>query len=352
MTAKAFRRFSAGSLLLIILLIAAVWMTLYRDDIPYPELEARYASEHSRFLDLDDGVRLHVVDKGPAAAQRTLVLLHGFSASTHTWNVWIEGLSNDYRVVAIDLPMHGLTEAPEGWAPSIEAYASVLNEAVEALGLQKFVLVGWSMGGATAWNYALTEQNKLDGLVLMAASGWPQTEEEIASNAVHQEWVDNKQLRNLVTQLDMTRVFRNGLEASYGDPELVTEDILTLYTDLSRAPGHREGLLDMMLAPRPVATSEKLASIATPTLILHGDEDQLVPVRFGKLFEDALPNATLVLYEGVGHAIQETVPHRSMADLRAFLTDLPPPEIPETTDQTALSLTSENGTLLSLAPSP
>ncbi len=87
-------------------------------DIPYATLEAKYASPASQYADLPGGVRVHYRDEGPRQAARTLVLIHGFSASLHAWEPWVERLSKDYRVVTLDLPGHGLTRAPGDYAPS------------------------------------------------------------------------------------------------------------------------------------------------------------------------------------------------------------------------------------------
>ena len=104
---------------------------------------------------------------------RTLILVHGFAASVHAWRPWVERLSNDYRLIAIDLPGHGLTETPDGYRASLEGNAELVDKLATHLGVDHFVLAGNSMGGAVSIAYAMKHAQRLDGLVLIDAAGWP-----------------------------------------------------------------------------------------------------------------------------------------------------------------------------------
>ncbi|HXQ21527.1 MAG TPA: alpha/beta fold hydrolase, partial [Candidatus Acidoferrales bacterium] len=95
-------------------LAVAAWLKLRGPDIPYAELEAKYAGAGSGFVDLPGGVRIHYQETGNAAA-RPVVLLHGFGDSFTSWEGWVPVLSTEYRVITLDLPGHGLTRAPQGY---------------------------------------------------------------------------------------------------------------------------------------------------------------------------------------------------------------------------------------------
>ena len=136
------RRIILGFLGFIVVIIAAAWLTLKRDDISYAELESRYAFEASKYVTLENGVRAHYLDVGPRDTEKTLLMVHGFSSSTHTWADWIRALEAEYRIVAIDLPVHGLTEAPLDYQPSIEAFVEHVETMAAALDLEKFTLIG------------------------------------------------------------------------------------------------------------------------------------------------------------------------------------------------------------------
>src|SRR5438094_8517731 len=108
-----------------LLLLPGVFWYLSQPDIPRPILEARYAGAPSQFVVLPNRTRAHVRDRGPRDAL-ALVLIHGSNASLYTWEPWAKQLSDQFRVVTVDLPGHGLTGAvpsrdytQEGWGKFI-----------------------------------------------------------------------------------------------------------------------------------------------------------------------------------------------------------------------------------------
>jgi pimeloyl-ACP methyl ester carboxylesterase len=156
--------------ILVLLIVATV--ALWRPDIPYARLEAKYAAPSSKFVDLAGGVRLHYREDGDRA-KPAVILVHGYGDSFATWDRWIADLSPDFRVLALDLPGHGLTQAPQDYAPSAGGYADVVVAFADRLGLSRYALAGNSMGGGVAWLVALRRPDRVGALVLMDASGWP-----------------------------------------------------------------------------------------------------------------------------------------------------------------------------------
>src|SRR3990167_2970127 len=120
-----FRRFLAVTVTLGIILFAG-WMTLRRSDIPYEQLEAIYANADSRYLVFGDEMRVHFRDVGPRDA-KTIILVHGFSASLHTWEPWVNNLKRDYRVITIDLPGHGLSRCIDNDAIGPAQFVETIN---------------------------------------------------------------------------------------------------------------------------------------------------------------------------------------------------------------------------------
>jgi pimeloyl-ACP methyl ester carboxylesterase len=179
------------------------------------------------------------------------------------------------------------------------------------------------MGGNVAWEYALAHPERLDALILVDASGWP-PEDTTESEPIIYKLLRDPNARGLVRDLDNTSLFTTGLQSSFADPTLATEDMITRYTELSRAPGHRDILAQLLqgFRVRNFATPERLAPLTTPTLIIQGSEDQLVPMSAAEAFRDAIPGAQLVILDGVGHIPQEEAPEASAAAVRAFLAPL------------------------------
>lgn len=309
-------------LLILVAALAAGWLALRRDDISYDALEAKYANETSRFLTLENGLTVHYRDEGPADGD-VIVLVHGYSASLHTWDEWTDSLSETHRVIRFDLPGHGLTRVQPETELTTQALAEFTDDVVNALELEDFVLVGSSMGGHTAWTYALDHQARLNGLVLVDASGLPSEGGDEATPFVFR-LIRNPVIGPLLVDLDMTSLIRNGLEKSFVDQSFVTDEMVARYSELSRAPGHRKALL--ALATRKEADAdaqaERLTSLQVPTLIMFGDTDNLVPSSDGARFESLIPGARLIMYENVGHLPQEEAAEESLSDLQAFLAGL------------------------------
>lgn len=316
----------------LVLLLSALGLGGYfaakRPDLPYEALETAYASPASKFLDLGDGLTVHYRDEG-AQLGRTVLLVHGFSASLHTWEPWVRELSGAHRLVSIDLPGHGLTRTPVGYTPSMEAYADTVAQVIEELNLPSLTVVGSSMGGNVAWQLALRHPDKVEGLVLVAASGWP--DPRVAKDPKDDPAVF-RLMRDpfwgpVMRDLDSTALTRQGLRASFADPALATDEMVARYVTLSRAPGRRTLILKLStdVRDRTPATPERMAQIKTPTLVLHGEKDAIVPMGGGRRFAETIPGAKAHFYPNAGHIPQEEIPTQSAADLAAFLASLPAP---------------------------
>lgn len=305
-----------------ILALAAVagYFILKRPDIPYETLAAKYESGASRYELFADGVRLHYRDEGNPDGP-TLLLLHGFSASLHTWEPWVQQLGGEYRIVTLDLPGHGLTRAPAGYQGSIHAFRDAVSTFADAKDLQHFIIGGNSMGGHVAVEYALAHPEQVDALMLIDSAGWPEPPNATeGQGAIIFQLLRNPIAANILRDLDNSALIRQGLETAFpAKPELVDDAMVARYAELSRAPGHRDIILGLMRADRPLATPERLAALTIPTLIIHGKQDHLTPLSFGEQFNAAIAGSEFQVLDGIGHAPQEEVPEQSAALVRAFV---------------------------------
>lgn len=309
-----------GILFIFAAVLAVGWVSLKRADIPFSTLESAYANDASQFITLQNGLTVHVRDEGQIDGP-TLVLVHGFSASLHTWDAWVRDLKSDHRVISLDLPGHGLTRAPDEYAIGMDQFVKTVDEVTDYLRAEQFTLVGSSMGGNTAWEFALANPDKLNALVLVAASGWPPEEGEEPSESLVFKLLGNKAARSIMKDLDMSMLIRGALRDSFVDQTFVTDEMVSRYASLSRAPGHRQAILDLTVnrGERRMATPDLMAGIDVPTLILHGDQDNLVPVSAARRFAESIPGAEIAIYPNVGHLPQEEIAAESLADLRSFL---------------------------------
>ncbi len=301
----------------IVALLAVAYLLLHRGPIPYATLEARYVTPASRWVDLPGGLHVHYRDEGRKDAP-VLVLVHGFSDSTATWNGWIDRLGRDYRIISLDLPGHGLTRAPTTYLGGSAAFADVVDQVTTRLGVPKFAIAGNSMGGGVAWTYALKHPERLTALVLVDAAGWPEQHSNgktpLAFQLLRTSWG-----RELLSQIDLKPVIAEGMKKAFYDQTKATPDIINRFADLSRAPDHPAIIMGMQTAPRTPATAEQLATLRLPTLVMHGENDNLIPVENGRRFAAAIPGARMIIYPKVGHTPEMEIPEKSAADLKAFL---------------------------------
>ena len=150
---------------------SAELLSLVQRDIPDASLLKKYGADPSRFTEIG-GVRVHFRDQGKKDGP-TIMLLHGTNVSLHTWEDWVSELSDEFRLVTLDLPGHGLSGRLPGDDYQPENILAFLKQFVEKLGLTRFSIVGNSWGGYIAWRYALAHAENIERLVLIDSSGYP-----------------------------------------------------------------------------------------------------------------------------------------------------------------------------------
>jgi pimeloyl-ACP methyl ester carboxylesterase len=318
---KTLGKVLVGLLVVVAVVLVGGWLSLRRPAIPYETLEAKYATPASQYVTLKDGVRVHYRDQGNKAGP-VLVMVHGFSANLETWEPWVKRLGAEYRIISLDLPGHGLTSAPEGYTLKRTGFVDIVDETVTKLGVEKFVLIGNSMGGGVTWAYTLAHPEKVQGAVLVNAAGWLEPREESDEGPFIFKVLRNPVGRAIVKDLDVSAMTRAGLRDAFEPtPDMATDAMVARYVEMARAPGHKDIILGLMSSfdPKDAATKEKLAAITAPTLVLHGTEDRLIPVSAAGKFGDAIPGAQVIIYDKVGHVPMEQIPDRSAADLAAWL---------------------------------
>lgn len=314
-----------GLMLAIALVAAAFWVL--EADRPAADIDARWASPASQWLALSSGGRLHFRDEGQADGL-PVVLVHGSSASLHTFEPWVAMLGDQYRMITLDLPGHGLTgRVPDDHYSSV-AYIAAVRELATHLGIDRFVLGGNSMGGGVSWRYALAHPEQVLALVLIDASppyGWRREFEAGRSGAsasasgprafslLREPW-----FRMIARYLDPYYLIRQGLQSSYGDPSQVTGPLVERYYELALRDGTRAATLQRFGNTGP-DTSEALAELRMPALVLWGARDAVIPLAMGERLARELPRASLQVYDDLGHLPMEEAPERTAADVSAFL---------------------------------
>ena len=320
-------------LLAVLALAGLGW--LWTPDRERVELETRYAQAPSQFLDVAD-VRLHLRSSGPTAppavngpseptvagstvrtaAGQTppvVVLLHGFGASLHTWEDWASVLSQDFRVIRYDLPGAGLT-GPDASGDYTDARGmAVLLALLDRLGIQKTSLIGHSMGGRLAWNFAAAYPERIEKLILISPDGFASPGFEYGKPP--EIGASIQAMRFILPK----PILRMSLAPAYADPSVMTDQLLTRYHDLMLAPGIRPALISRLEQSTLKDPNPTLATIQAPTLLVWGDQDAMIPFANSADYLRALPNARLVKMPGVGHLPHEEAPAESVLAVHEFL---------------------------------
>lgn len=304
------------ALLLVLAGIAASWAP----DRSPTELAAKWATPPSQFIELQ-GMRVHLRDEGPRDDPLPIVLLHGTSASLHTWEGWARALRAERRVIRVDLPGFALTGPHPKDDYSTAAYVDFVRALADRLGLKRFVLAGNSLGGQIAWSTAAAMPDRVARLILVDASGYPpellQARQDIplGFKLASMPW-----LQPLVRNTLPRRVVEASVRNVYGDPAKVTPQLVDVYYDMTLRAGNRRAL-SLRMKQGYTADTRQLAKLRMPTLILWGGKDRLVPPEAARWFARDIAGSRLVMFEDLGHVPHEEDPQRTVQEVRKFLAD-------------------------------
>jgi pimeloyl-ACP methyl ester carboxylesterase len=283
------------------------------------KLARDYGGDPSKLLTLPDGsiARYQDFAADGTGPEETLLLLHGGAVSLESWSEWIERLRGRRRIVAVDLPGHGLTGAMVANDYTTEGMVKFVESFVSALGLEPFVLVGHSMGGHVAWRFALRHPGLVRKLVLIAPGGLAEAAGPRA-NAVR---IASLPGGPWIIRLAATRArLGQGLREVVFDASKVTDDTIDRLYAMSQRAGSFQAMIARLRAPdfEPSAI-RGLGEIKSPILLLWGKQDVVFPVHLSQAFENAVASTELVTYENCGHFPHEELPDRTVKDLLAFL---------------------------------
>ncbi|MEE9464795.1 MAG: alpha/beta hydrolase [Candidatus Neomarinimicrobiota bacterium] len=298
--------------LILVAMVLVLVVSQFRSDIPLSQLTERYAPEPSRFIDVA-GMSVHLRDEGTG---QPVLLLHGMFASLHVWDRWTATLYEEYRVIRVDLPGHGLTgPRPDGNYRSVRDTDFILA-LVDTLGLERFVIVGNSFGGQVAWHFTLAYPERVAGLVLVNAAGHPPSDIPFIFTLPRAPLFGRLMMsftpRWLIEQ-NMREVFSNDA--------LITPAMVERYHHMVLRAGNRKASWHRINTDFTDLT-DRLGEIQAPTLVLWGEDDLWIPVEYAERFVRDITGARAVIYPDVGHAPMEEQPELSSRDLVQFLSDI------------------------------
>ena len=270
-----------------------------------------------------DGYTVNLVDTG-GDDKPVLVLLHGLSNRWQHWLLTIPAFMATHRCIVPDLPGFGESPLPHGEI-SIRSYARLVDALCQELGVQRAAVVGSSMGGFVGAEVALSFPTRVDKLVLVSAAGLSieyARREPLLVFARLVSLFGARVVRYYERLITRPRLRRAVLQLRVRYPERLS---LPLTWELIQGFG-KPGFLHAVGALTSYSFRERLPEIETPTLIVWGENDLLVPVGDAALFERLLGGPTRrVIFEDTGHSPMLERPTRFNEVLAAFLSDGDPP---------------------------
>lgn len=293
--------------------VAGIFAT-WAPDKPVSALIARWAPPPSQFIEVE-GMQVHMRDEGPRDDPMPIVLLHGTSASLHTWDGWVKSLSGQHRVIRFDLPAFGLTGPHPNNDYSIAAYVHFAGAVVDKLSVKQFVLAGNSLGGQIAWATALALPQRVSRLVLVDAAGYPF---QSASVPIGFRIARIPGLRVLMEHVLPRGVIDSSVRNVYGDPSKVKAELIDRYYDLTLRAGNRQALayrLDQGMS----GDEAHIKELKVPTLILWGAKDNLIPVDNAHRFAADIQGSKLVVFNELGHVPHEEDAQKTVEAFTAFI---------------------------------
>lgn len=236
------------------------------------------------------GAKIHYVESGTGPV---VVLLHGLGGNTTNWAFNTAALAQKYRVIVPDQLGFGKSDKPL-INYRIATYVDFLDMFLKELKIERASLVGNSMGGWVAAAYSLAHPEKVERLVLVDAAGLALAQD--VDMALLSKL--NPSTRDGMKEL-ISRVFYNKLifmSDGFIDGSMAAR--------ISAGDGYTIRSVSESILQRDEFLDNRLASIKTPTLIIWGREDGLLPLADGQRFQKGIANSQLVVFDQCGHVPQ------------------------------------------------
>jgi pimeloyl-ACP methyl ester carboxylesterase len=273
----------------------------------------------------------HRISYRSAGAGPLVVLIHGIAGSSETWDEIVPWLTEHHTVVAPDLLGHGASAKPRG-DYSLGACASTIRDLLDALGHERGTIVGHSLGGGVAMQFAYQFPERTERMVLVSSGGLGREVHGILRAAAlpGSEWVlpflSTAGLKK--TGDGFVRFLgRVGLRAG---PDL--EEIWRGFSSLADADARQafihtaRTVLDAK-GQRATAVDRLHLAAEMPTLIIWGEHDPLIPVAHARSAHQSIPGSRLEIFQDAGHFPHRDDPHRFVKVLLDFTQSTAPASI-------------------------
>jgi pimeloyl-ACP methyl ester carboxylesterase len=227
-----------------------------------------------------------------------LVFIHGAGGSTLSWAFQITYFEGTNTVALVDLPGHGASKGPA--LASVSDYADALKETFEDNAIGPAFIVGHSMGGAIAMDFAARYPDLTRGLILIGTGARLKVYPEILEGVLK----DKEKTARMIIDTAFSDAYPARLKEKIF-AEYMKNDASTIFNDFSACDGFN--------------VMGKLGAISVPVLVICGTEDRFTPVKYSEYLTANIPGGRLVLVEGAGHMVMIEKPGDLNSAIRSFL---------------------------------
>ena len=278
------------------------------------------AQPSGSFITTKDGVQLYYKDWGPKNGQ-PVVFSHGWPLNSDSWESQMIFLADQgYRVIAHDRRGHGRSSQP--WdGNDMGHYADDLAAVIETLDLKNAVLVGFSTGGGEVARYIGRHGTaRVAKAVLVSAVPPIMVKSDKNPNGVPKEVFDGIRAAQLANRSQLYKDIPSGPFYGFNRPGAkVSQGLIDNWWFQGMQGGHKN-TYDSIKAFSETDFTEDLKKFDKPTLVIHGDDDQIVPIDIsGRASAKLIKGAKLIVYPGAPHGLTDTHKERVNADLLAFI---------------------------------
>jgi len=273
--------------------------------------ECRRADLTAKKMEVN-GMPIALLESNPDKGHPTVVMLHGFAASKENWIRFARHLTDQFHVVAIDLPGHGESVKDPGLDYDIDDQVGYLIPIFEQMDLQQFHLVGNSMGGAISALYAARHPDQVKSLFLIDPAGIYAYESELVACLINN---DNPLL--VEEEADFDRLMEFAMEKQPFIPWPVKSVMAERM--IARKELNKQIFADIRTNHDYYFKSE-LKQISAPAKIVWGREDRVISWRNASVFDRLIPDSEKEILDGIGHAPMIEVPEKTAGLFKAFVT--------------------------------
>lgn len=241
-----------------------------------------------------------------------IILLHGIGASSYVWRFLTPKLAETHTVTAIDLLGFGLSDKPDTFKYDLDSQCDVIIELLKQLDISKCTIVGSSMGGTIALRLTQLKPEMFTKVIALS----PAADPRIAFFDLNRISFLSPVVKPLVTEKFVKQIMKR----VYSEKHLITEENIKAFAEpYSNNRGAVDSFVKSFTLLRDPRVFDSLDTITNPVLILWGQKDRIIPLKFAQKIQNKIPNAHLEVHKTAGHHVQEDDPEWVLSKIIPFL---------------------------------